>query len=146
MEQFKKKSMAYFIDQGVKGLPKEYILDAIFDEKMQEMWHPQVGDIIVGSTGNVFVISGKQSFHEDIGGDVYFFGGTMAAMNGCIMDTPTCYTMNHDGLFMHSRKKFPGHGSWHEFRFVPYPHETNRMSEKFKAKAAEYMEQKQQET
>lgn len=128
-------------NKSIKGLSNQYILDAIFDKPTQAMWRPQVGDIIVGPTGNIFVIGASQMFYPEIGGEVFFFGGTMAASKGCTMDTPVCYTMNRGGRFMKpgtpkEGEYFPGHSSWKKFRFVPYAHETGRMGEALRTKLA----------
>lgn len=94
---FNKKDLDFFLPDRFKGLTKEYIMDKVFDKSIQESWIPSVGDIIVGPTGNVFVISDVHSLDKKLGGTLYFFGGSLCnRTGGSIMDKTMCYTMNTD--------------------------------------------------
>lgn len=130
MDKFIKEDLEFFLPDSFKGLSKDYILNAIFNKKIQNKWVPKVGDIIVGCTGNVFVISGKHDLHEDLGGVLFFFGGGLCNRDGGnILNSTYCSTLNKDGKYYSYTengivaKKQPHHSSWKEFRFVPYPHE-----------------------
>ena len=124
-KEFNKEDLEFFLPNSFKGLSKDYILDKVFNSDIQKNWKPQEGDIIVGCTGNIFVISSKQHLHESLGGDLYFFGGSLCSRDGGnFMNTTQSYVMNKDGF------KFDGFEEYHiasfsDFRFVPYPHEIN---------------------
>jgi hypothetical protein len=134
MKKFKKSDIKFFL-KPFKGLTKKYMMDCIFNEDIQSKWYPQVGDIIVGCTGNVFVISGQDMLHEKLGGTRWYFGGSMCnRTGGNTLDETYCYTMNADGKFIGWTKDARleemdnlYHSSYKDFRFVPYPHEKNRM-------------------
>lgn len=133
MSKFNKKDIEFFLPQTFKGLSKKYMLDCIFDETIQNKWQPEEGDIIVGETGNVFVISGSYPLAETIGGHIYYFGGhSCNRTGGRILDSTACYSMNKGGLvsqFVDNELKMVsklGHSKISDFRFVPYPHEKNR--------------------
>ena len=133
MDTFDKEKLIFHLPNQFKSLSKEYILNCIFDEKIQSKWQPTVGDIIVGCTGNIFVISGETVLHNDLGGNRYFFGGSMCSRDGSSYLREThCYTMNASGVWITwgdnglEAKENPYHSSYHNFRFVPYPHETSR--------------------
>ena len=101
---------------------KKYLLSCIFNEDIQKNWKPNVGDIIIGSTGNVFVISGYHDLVESLGGKLYFFGGSLCNRDGgSLLHSTRCFTMNEKGynpnLDVYSISSFS------EFRYVPYPHE-----------------------
>lgn len=128
--KFIRKDVAMFMENSFKGLSKKYILDAIFNEEIQKNWNPSVGDIIVGSTGNIFVISAEHSLAESMGGKKFFFGGGMCSRDGGnIMNETYCYTMNEsgrnytwvDGEIRPINDVY--HSSYKDFRYVPYPHE-----------------------
>jgi hypothetical protein len=127
MEKFNIEDLEFFLPNNFKGLSKEYIIDKIFNEEIQNKWIPQEGDIIVGSTGNIFIISGLDKLNESIGGTMYYFGGGSCNRDGgCFLDSTFCYTANESGIYYHP---FEGpmdnlyHSSIKEFKFVPYPHE-----------------------
>lgn len=128
MTKFKKKDLeSYLQNKTFKGLSKKYIMEAIFNKDIQEKWTPQEGDIIVGPTGNIFVISKKESLHSSIGGTRYYFGGgSCNREGGNVLDSTYCFTANESGKYIHPLKgeqENPYHSSIREFRYVPYPHE-----------------------
>jgi len=128
MKKFDKEEIEFHLsEKPFKGLSKEYIMKAIFDEHIQKNWKPQMGDIIVGKSGNIFVISGVDSLHESIGGNRYYFGGGSCNRDGgSILDSTYCYTANESGKYIHPVKgeqPNPYHSSIRDFRYVPYPHE-----------------------
>lgn len=98
-----------------------------FDEEIQKNWSPQLGDIIVGGTGNIFVISGVDDLHKSMGGKKYYFGGSSCNRDGGnILDSTYCYTANESGKYIHpldGEKENVYHSSIRNFRYVPYPHE-----------------------
>ena len=132
-KEFNKKELeAYILEDSFKRLSKQYILDCIFNEEIQNKWEPQEGDIIVGSTGNIFVISGYHDLAEELGGRLWFFGGFLCSRDGgCVMNSEGCYTMNRDGkwidLVTREEQQNLYHAGMRDYRFVPYPHEKNRM-------------------
>jgi len=135
MKKFNKKELEFHLPDNFKGLNKKYILDCIFNKEIQNKWKPNVGDIIVGETGNVFVISSKRDLEEELGGPLYFFGGYLASpINNLNMNNITCYVMNSKGF------KFKGLNtyivsSFSDFRYVSYPHEKkiiNKLKDKNK--------------
>jgi hypothetical protein len=63
-------------------LNKKYLLECIFNKKIQQKWTPNVGDVIVGCTGNIFVISAIDNLHECIGGKLFYFGGGSCNRDG----------------------------------------------------------------
>ena len=128
MKEFVKEELEFHLsDRPFKGLSKEYIMEAIFNTNIQENWCPQVGDIIVGCTGNVFVISGLDRFTQSLGGNTYYFGGGSCNRDGgCALDSTYCFTVNENGKYIHPIKgEQPNmyHSSIRDFRYVPYPHE-----------------------
>lgn len=130
MNKFKKSDVKFFLKDSFKGLSKKYMIDCIFNEQIQKKWYPRVGDIIVGCTGNIFVISGKHTLHEDLGGNTFFFGGGLCNRNGgCFMDDTYCSILNKDGMkYVHSdngieKVNDPYYSKFEDFRYVPYPHE-----------------------
>ena len=132
MKDFDKESMDFFLPKSFKGLSKQYIMDAIYDEEIQAAWKPQIGDVIVGGTGNVFVISAYHKTHEDLGGDKYFFGGGLCnRTGGCFLDSTFAFVMNEDGMRYYysdngvEKEDDPYYSKFSNFRYVPYPHEKN---------------------
>jgi len=136
MDKFEKEKLHQFLPNTFKGLSKAYIIKCIFDEKIQKEWRPGVGDIIVGETGNVFVISAKEELHQDLGGTRYYYGGSMCSRDGSnFMRSTMCYTMNESGKwytwadvsdigkFGIIEKENYYHTSYKNYRYVPYPHE-----------------------
>jgi len=129
--KFNKEDIDFYIPDNkiVKGLNKKYIIDCIFNRNIQENWTPQLGDIIVGCTGNIFVISGVENLHKDLGGKKYYFGGSSCNRDGgMVLDSTHCYTANESGDYVHPiRGKEDNfyHSSIRKFRYVPYPHEIN---------------------
>ena len=130
MDEFNKEDLEFYLPDQFKGLPKEYIMSCIFDDRVQEFWNPQVGDIIVGPTGNVFVISGKHTLTPKLGGDLFFFGGFLCnRTGGHILNDTACFTINKDGKYYRytsdgiEAKEESYHSSFSHFRYVPYPHE-----------------------
>lgn len=135
MKQFNREDLEFHLsNKSFKGLSKEYILEKIFDDSIQKKWYPQEGDIIVGCTGNIFVISGSYKLHSSLGGEEFYFGGgTCSRDGGHILNETYCHTMNQSGIKYGwgkngiEEKEDCYHSSWRDFKFVPYPHELNRM-------------------
>ncbi len=129
MDKFNKEELDFYLPDSFKGLSKEYLMECIFDKVIQKQWKPSKGDIIVGCTGNVFVISNVEILHESIGGNRYYFGGGSCNRDGGnVLDSTYCYTANEIGKYIHpitGEKQNPYHSSIRNFRYVPYPHERN---------------------
>lgn len=127
-DKFIKESLSFFLPNYYKGLDKDYILAKVFDKEIQENWKPREGDVIVGSTGNIFVISAKRTLVKELGGDLFFFGGGLCNRDGGnLMNETFCHTMNEDGIWyelgVQPRTDNIYHSSFKDFRYVPYPHE-----------------------
>ena len=127
MKEFDKETLKLYLPKMFKGLRKEYILECIFDKEIQTKWTPSVGDLIVGCTGNIFVISVIDKLHEKLGGNRYYFGGGSCNRDGGnILDSTFCFTANESGKYIHPTKGERdnlNHSSIRDFRYVPYPHE-----------------------
>lgn len=128
MKQFDKDKLEFYLKgKTFKGLDKDYIMEAIFNEDLQNKWQPQIGDIIVGSTGNIFVISGMDELHKSLGGNRYYFGGgSCNRSGGSVLDSTYCFTANESGKYIHPLKgevENLYHSSIRDFRYVPYPYE-----------------------
>jgi hypothetical protein len=128
MDKFNKEDLEFYLpDKLFKGLSKNYILEAIFNDDIQSKWNPQVGDIIVGCTGNIFVISGMDHLCEKLGGNKYYFGGSSCNRDGGnVLDSTYCFTANESGKYIHPLKGQQEnlyHSSIRNFKYVPYPHE-----------------------
>ena len=131
MKVFNRESIDFFLPNEFKGLNKSYILDCMFNNKIQSKWKPAIGDIIVGDTGNVFVISGHSKLNEKLGGDKFYYGGGSCNRDGGnIMDSTYCYTMNESGINYGYNDAMDiveiqdlYHSGFKNYRFVPYPHE-----------------------
>lgn len=121
------KTIEYFLPAYFKGLSKEYMMSCILDENIQKNWKPDVGDVIVGETGNIFVISAKEDLHESLGGTMYFYGGGSCNRDGGnVLDSTFCYTANESGKYYHPTKGETTnlyHTSIRNYKFIPYPHE-----------------------
>lgn len=124
---FNRNDLEFYLPEVFKGLTKSYILECIFNADIQTKWVPSVGDVIVGCTGNIFVISAVENRNADIGGKMYFFGGGSCNRDGGnVLDSTYCYTANESGVYIHP---FEGvqtnlyHSSIRDFKYVPYPHE-----------------------
>ena len=135
MDTFNREELEFFLPDSFKGLSKAYIIDAIFNSKIQKNWKPQEGDVIVGCTGNVFVISGESNLVKELGGTLFFFGGHMCNRDGgIILNETACFTMNESGTwYTHTSEGIKpvwnnSHSSWKDFRFVPYPHELEQFN------------------
>lgn len=129
---FDRNEIGMFMKNSFKGLSKKYILDAVFNEEIQKNWKPKIGDIIIGPTGNIFVISAEHTSHKEMGGTKFFFGGGLCNRDGGnILNETFCYTMNESGrnyTWVDGEIRpinDPYHGSFREYRYVPYPHELN---------------------
>lgn len=129
MTEFNSAQLEIHIPDDVKqrwDVSKEYILDCVFHERMQEEWDPRVGDLMIGPTGNIWIISSKQNFCESFGGPMFFFGGNLCSRDGgCIMNETTCYTMNKDGFWYEwkdgniVKEKTPSHCGFKDMRWIP---------------------------
>ena len=124
MKKFILEDLEFFLPDTFKGLSKGYILNVIFDDRIQNKWVPQVGDVIVGCTGNIFVISGEHDLVEQLGGKLFFFGGGLCNRDGgSVLNETYSSSMNKSGKWINEFKVNSSHSSWKDFRFVPYPHE-----------------------
>lgn len=130
-DSYDKETLEFFLPDEFKGLSKEYILDCMFDNEIQKNWVPGMGDIIVGPTGNIFVISVVDELHESIGGTRYYYGGGSCNRDGGrVLDSTFYYTANESGIYYHPIKgkiKNYNHSSIREYRYVPYPHELKKI-------------------
>lgn len=128
LAKFEEDTLKFFLPESFKSLSKQYILYCIFNKEIQTNWKPKVGDIIVGSTGNVFVISAKHHLIEKLGGDLFLFGGVLCSRNGGnFMNETTCSTLNRTGILydidQKSIENSYNHNTYLNYRYVPYPHE-----------------------
>lgn len=132
MELFDEDLLRFHLPKVFKSLTKEYIIECIFNEKIQKKWIPQEGDIIVGPSGNIFTIGTISRRAPEIGGDICLFNPTLCNRDGgAFLNSTYALTFNEDGLwydFDADAKAFVGkknynHGAKSDFRFVPYPHE-----------------------
>ena len=134
MKQFIKDDLEFHLPEQFKGLKKDYILSCIFDDDIQSKWIPEKGDIMVGCTGNVWVISNIEKLYESLGGDRYYFGGNSCNRDGGnVLNDTICFTANESGKLITwingklEEVEDSYHSSIKDFRFVPYPHELNRI-------------------
>jgi len=133
-EIFNKEDLDFYLKDEFKSLSKEYMMNCIFNEDIQNNWHPRVGDIIIGCTGNIFVISGHTILNESLGGEKFFFGGSSCSRDGSnFMNSTMCFTCNESGINYIRNKSGelvefddPYHSSYKKFRYVPYPHEVSK--------------------
>lgn len=132
MKKFIKDDLDFFLPDSFKGIDKKYMMACIFNEEIQEKWVPTQGDIIVGCTGNVFVISSVSNLSRTLGGTMYFYGGGHCNKDsGNVMDSTYCYTANKSGNYYHptgGKQDNLFHSSIKDFKFVPYPHELEIMN------------------
>jgi hypothetical protein len=135
MKEFNKEDLIFYLPKSFKGLSKDYLIDCVFDDDIQKNWTPSIGDIIIGSTGNIFVISGKETLHYSIGGTIYYFGGgSCNRTGGNILDSTYCYTANESGIYYHplfGEQSNSSHTSIRNFRYVPYPHENIKQNNNY---------------
>lgn len=131
-----REKLEFYLPDTFKGLTKDYILECIFDEDIQKSWSPSIGDIIVGETGNIFVVSGEHRLVDELGSTLYFFGGGLCNRDGGhILDSTFCYTMNKSGDWYEYTADGIEivdnlyHSAFSEFRYVPYPHEHPKLKE-----------------
>lgn len=120
MSKFKIDEIDFHIPLIYRGMSKKYMLSRIFDDKTQKLWKPKTGDIMIGCTGNIFVISSSTLYNEDLGGRMFFFGGGLG-MDEEHNRVDINYKMNEKGI-----NKFQGVynvNSFSDFRYIPYPHE-----------------------
>ena len=130
-EKFNWETLEFFLPVLFKNLSKGYMLDCIFDDEIQKKWKPKIGDIIVNSSGNIFVISNHDSFSEEFGGDTYYFGGGLYNnYDGIIFNQTYCFVLNNDGMRYYRdkdckiQKEFnSSYSKISDYRFIPYPHE-----------------------
>lgn len=132
MKDFNKEDLDFYLPDTFKGLSKEYLMDCIFDEEIQNNWKPTVGDIMVGCTGNIWAISAYHKGHEKVGGDKFFFGGGLCNRDGGhFLDETYVNVMNADGMEYafgdegFEKQNNPYYSKFTDFRYVPYPHEKN---------------------
>ncbi len=123
-EEFEYDTIEFFVnDDNEFKINKSHILSMCFNEEVQSRWKPKVGDIILGKTGNLFVISSSERLNESIGGTLFFFGGGTYFYNDGTKGT-YCYTMNESGTRYNSFKESTDdlyHSSFSEFRWIPRP-------------------------
>jgi len=143
-KKFDRELLGFHLPDTFKGLKKTYIMTMVFDERVQKAWNPFVGDIIVGKTGNVFVISATHNSSGSLGGRKFFFGGGLCSRDGGgIMDETFAFVMNADGMEYYytdqgiKKRGNPYYSKISDFRFVPYPHEVQEFQE-FKLNAIAY--------
>lgn len=123
MKLFNKEDLEFYLPDSFNGLSKTYILNCIFNDDIQRKWQPKIGDIIVGCTGNIFVISSKQHLDEKLGGNLYFFGGSLCSKDGgCMMNSTCSFLMNKDGVKFNDIDVLSV-AAFSDFRYIPYPHE-----------------------
>lgn len=129
---FNEKSLDQFLPDNFKGLSKSYIMNCVFNNTIQKDWKPRVGDVIIGITGNVFVISASQTLVEELGGTVFFFGGGLRTSgNDGILNETYNYALNKTGKkFIRTSKGIDevsdmNYSRFSDYRYVPYPHELN---------------------
>lgn len=127
MKEFKKETLESYLPSSFKSLKKDYMIKCMFDDKIQKRWNPSIGDVIVGCTGNIFVIGSVDYLNEKLGGKKYYFGGGSCNRDGGnVLDSTFCYTANESGKYIHptegEQQNFY-HSSIRDFRYVPYPHE-----------------------
>jgi hypothetical protein len=132
------KSKIRFHLNPFNGLSKKYIIDCAFDNDIQSKWEPAIGNIILGPTGNIFVISGKHHTHESLGGDKFFFGGGLCNRDGgFVMNETYCnvlnkdgleyyYDFNGDGMSIKSREN-SYYSKFEDFRWIPYPYQLKKI-------------------
>ncbi len=103
-----------------QGLSVKYILDVVKNEDIQKSWKPKMGDLMVGSTGNLWVLSNSQKLCQELGGELFFFGGNTCVRGaGILMDQTMCYTVNKEGKSWRGEENDPYHSSFDRFRWVP---------------------------
>ena len=117
-DKFIREDLEFYLPETFRELTKEYILECIFNDEIQKNWKPQEGDVMVGCTGNIWVIASKYDYHESIGGTMYFFGGTIGRIGGVNQSIASCHTMNESGKWIEEGTHF-GHSSIKNFRFIP---------------------------
>lgn len=126
-ESFKIENLKCYLPSSFKGLSFYYMLYCIFNKDIQKKWVPKLGDIIVGETGNIFVISNVDNLHESIGGTRYYFGGGSCNRDGGnVLDSTYSSTANESGIYYHpidGEQQNYYHSSIRDFRYVPYYHE-----------------------
>lgn len=132
MKEFIREDLEFYLPKSFKGLDKKYILDCIFNDKIQSSWKPKVGDLIVGCTGNIFSVSARHQTSASLGGDKFFFGGGLCNRDGGILlDSTFSSIMNKDGLeYFYGDKGIEKRENYNyskisDFRYLPYPHELN---------------------
>lgn len=95
MDKFNKEELEFHLPPKYKNK----ILKQVFDKELQKSWIPQIGDYIVGKTGNVFVISSITTLNADLGGKLYFFGGGLCVRDGgCKMNSTYSSCFNERGF------------------------------------------------
>lgn len=119
------------IIRPIRGLSVDYIIKCALDQKIQKEWVPQIGDMILGITGNMFVISAVDEYAEEVGGTQYYFGGHKAwtICENKRKEIYSCYVFNNDGVKyklidanfepLNYLESF-GMSSKKDFRFIPY--------------------------
>jgi len=127
MKEFDKDSLNFYLPEKFKGMDKEYMLSCIFNDNIQFEWKPGVGDVIIGITGNIFIISVVDYLSDNLGGTRYYYGGgSCTNINNNILDDTYYYTANERGDYIHplnGLQKNLNHSSIRDFKYVPYPHE-----------------------
>ena len=128
--RFDEFELHFHLPETFKGLSKEYIIDKVFNDDIQDNWVPQIGDLMVGPTGNIYAIGAIDKLHEKLGGIKYYFGGGMCSRDGSSQMKETfCYTINESGDDIGwgdnglEIKDNPYHGKISNYKFIPYPHE-----------------------
>jgi len=124
------EDLDFYLPDSFKGMGKQYLLDCIFNDKIQRKWSPKIGDVMIGCTGNIFVVSSEHKLKEVLGGNLFFFGGGLCNRDGgCTLNDTYSLTMNKSGKWIQYTKggyeetSNPYHSSFSDFRYIPYPHE-----------------------
>ena len=129
-QDFNFKDLEFYLPNSFKGMSKDYMLHSIFNETIQRTWKPRVGDVIVGPTGNIFVIAGYHTLVPELGGTAYFFAPVFCSRDGSnVISDTICSVLNESGLKYSytdigiKAAEDTYYDSWKNYRYVPYPHE-----------------------
>lgn len=132
-KKFIKKDLEFYLPENFNGISKNYILSTIFDSEIQNSWKPAVGNLIVGRTGNIFVISAKSELVKELGGTTFLFAGDFCNRDGGnIMNSTYSSVLNEDGLeyyydaedyYKIKTRENCYYNKFSDYRWVPYPHE-----------------------
>lgn len=118
--EFKRDNLKIYLPDLFCGMDKEYMLNVIFEDTIQKLWKPDVGDIMVTPTGNVFPISGRN-------GDLFMFGGSVCTdKDGGLMKSTRCSVMSESGNIPEGVDYFVSKREC--FRWIPLPHQIGKQA------------------